>query len=234
LTQIRCIILSVIRHALAPIVPASAGSLGLPRTLAELEPAGDGRVAHVAITFDDGPHPDGTPRILEVLGNAGACATFFVIGEQVQRRPELARRILAGGHALALHGHRHRLQLRLTARQLDADFRLGASAIEDATGTTPRHHRAPYGIYSTPGLRAALARSLQPVLWSAWGRDWRAHTTPERIASRVIRGIAPGGVILLHDADFYSAPRSHERTALALPLILRELKSREIGTVPLV
>jgi peptidoglycan/xylan/chitin deacetylase (PgdA/CDA1 family) len=172
--------------------------------------------------------------MLEILAGAGASATFFVIGEQVQRRPELARRVLADGHALALHGYRHRLQLRQTGEQLEDDIKRGVRAIEDATGTTPRHHRAPYGIYSAAGLHAVRARSLQPLLWSAWGRDWRARTTPARIASRVIANLAPEGVILLHDADFYSAADSHERTAAALPLILSVLNAREIGTVSVV
>jgi peptidoglycan/xylan/chitin deacetylase (PgdA/CDA1 family) len=172
--------------------------------------------------------------MLEILATAGASATFFVIGEHVQRRPELARRILAEGHALALHGHRHRLQLRLRGEQLLDDIDRGVQAIEDATGTTPRHHRPPYGIYSAAGLRAVRSRSLQPLLWSAWGRDWRAHTTPARIAGRVITNLAPDGVILLHDADFYSAADSHERTGAALQLILRELNTREIATVPIV
>jgi peptidoglycan-N-acetylglucosamine deacetylase len=223
----------VVRHALAPLIPRCADSLGLPRTLAGVGSQGDPSV-RVALTFDDGPHPEGTPAMLEILARARARATFFVVGEQVQRRPALARRILEEGHGLALHGHQHQLQLRLSAGELEADLERGLAAIEDAAGVRPRHHRAPYGIYSAAGLRAVRARALQPLLWSAWGRDWRAHTTPERIAARVIRDLTPNGVILLHDADFYSAARSHERTALALPLILTELSEREIGTVPVV
>ncbi len=226
---IRC----VIRHALAPVVPAAARALAVPRTLPVPTDNGACRPA-VAITFDDGPHPEGTPAILEVLAAAGACATFFVIGEQVQRRPELTGRILAAGHTLALHGYRHRLQLRLTAAELASDLRRGAAAIEDATATSVRHHRPPYGIYSVGGLRAAREQGLQPLLWSAWGKDWRKLTTPERIAARVRRALTPGGVILLHDADFYSAKRSYERTVKALPLILAELKMRELATVPVI
>jgi peptidoglycan/xylan/chitin deacetylase (PgdA/CDA1 family) len=219
----------LVRHALAPILPAAARALQIPRTLpGAVDPPA------VAITFDDGPHPEGTPMILEILAGAGASATFFVVGEQVRRRPALVRQILAEGHSVALHGDRHRLQLRLTARQLELDLEQGRAAIEDATGTSPAHHRPPYGIYSASGLRAARARSLQPLLWSTWGKDWRARTTPERIAARATRRLTAGGVILLHDADFYSAKRSHERTALALPLILGQLKALKIGTVPLI
>jgi peptidoglycan-N-acetylglucosamine deacetylase len=215
----------MLRHILAPVVPRAAGTLRLQRTL------GPGAPTAVALTFDDGPHPEGTPRILEILDQAQAKATFFVIGEQVQRRPELAARIVARGHAIALHGHRHVLQLRLTEQQLNADLTRGARVIEEATGREPVWHRPPYGIYSPKGLLAARERGLRPLLWSRWGKDWRKFTTPQRIARRITAGIAPGDVILLHDADFYSAKNSHCRTAQALELIVTELKLRKLGTV---
>jgi len=214
----------VLRHALAPIHAAAAEALGLARAVPV---AGN----EIALTFDDGPHPEGTPAMLEILAAHQARATFFVIGEQVQRRPELLRRMLAGGHAVALHGHRHRLQLRLGSAELRDDLERGLAAIEDATGATPTRHRPPYGIYSPGGLAAARERGLSPLLWATWGKDWRRLTTPSRIARRALHGLAPGDVILLHDADFYSAKRSHERTAAALPLILAELNLRGIGTV---
>lgn len=204
------------------MVPSLARDLGLAQRL----PDGAG----VALTFDDGPHPQGTPAMLEILGHAGARATFFMIGEQVERRPELAAEVVAAGHAVALHGHRHRLQLRLSAAEISADLRRGAAAIEDATGTSPELHRPPYGIYSASGLALARER-FTPLLWSRWGKDWRRLTTAGRIAGRATRHLAPGDVILLHDADFYSAKGSHERTAEALPLILTELKRIETATV---
>ena len=141
----------MVRHTLAPIFEPAARSLALPRVLAN--PTAGGAPV-VAITFDDGPHPEGTPRMLEILAQAGESATFFVIGEQVERRPELVRRMIAEGHGVALHGYRHRLQLRIHDADIDDDIRRGVVAIEDATGTTPRHHRAPFGIYSASGLRA--------------------------------------------------------------------------------
>jgi peptidoglycan/xylan/chitin deacetylase (PgdA/CDA1 family) len=216
--------LTVIRHLLAPVVPPAAGALMLPRRLA---PGTRG----VAITFDDGPHPEGTPAVLELLAQAGARATFFMIGEQVSARPELAGEIAAAGHCIALHGHRHRLQLRFGRGGVEEDLRRGADAIAQATGVEPVWHRPPYGIYSPDGLRAARRSGLKPLLWSQWGRDWRKFTTPQRIYARVTDRLAPGDVILLHDADFYSAKDSHRRTAAALSLILAELRRREIGTV---
>lgn len=213
----------VLRHALAPVVPRAAAGIGLPRTL----PAAGG----VALTFDDGPHPEGTPAVLDLLARAGMRASFFLVGEQVQRRPALAAEILASGHLVALHGHRHRLQLRLSAAESRADLQRGLEAIADATGRTVEWHRPPYGIFSAAGLAAAREAGLKPLLWSRWGKDWRRLTTPARIAARATAEIGAGDVILLHDADFYSSHDSHQRTVKALALIIAELKRREIGTV---
>jgi peptidoglycan-N-acetylglucosamine deacetylase len=217
----------MIRHALAPVLPSAAHALEIPRTLGSFP----GSSAGVCLTFDDGPHPEGTPAVLELLARAGARGTFFVIGEQVKRRPELVARIAREGHIVALHGHRHRLQLRLSAGEVRADLLRGAAAIEDAVGATPAWHRPPYGIYSAAGLRAARVAGMRPLLWSRWGRDWRKFTTPDRIAARVTREMARDDVILLHDADFYSAKNSHERTVAALALIMNELGERKLDTV---
>jgi peptidoglycan-N-acetylglucosamine deacetylase len=213
---------SVIRHLLAPVNRDAAAALMLPRTLT---------ANGVALTFDDGPHPEGTPAVLEVLARTGARATFFVIGEQVRRRPEMLARTIAAGHAVALHGDRHRLQLRLSAAAVAEDLARGVAAIEDAIGIRPAWHRPPFGIYSPAGLRAVHGAGLEPLLWSRWGRDWRKWTTPGAIAARATRSVIGGDVILLHDADFYSARNSHRRTVDALELITTELKRRRLGTV---
>jgi len=185
----------------------------------------------VALTFDDGPHPVGTPAVLAILEEAQIKATFFLVGEQVQRRPALAAEIAQRGHGVALHGYRHRPMPVLSARAVQDDLDRGAEAIETATGVRPKIHRPPYGLYSPAGLDAARDRGLKPVLWSRWGKDWRRFTTPERIASRAGANLCSGDVILLHDADFYSSRGSHERTTEALKLIVRELKRQKIGTV---
>jgi peptidoglycan/xylan/chitin deacetylase (PgdA/CDA1 family) len=212
-----------VNHLLAPVNRPAATALGLPRTL----PAAPG----VALTFDDGPHPVGTPMILELLARHRATATFFVVGEQVRRRPGLLGQIQAQGHQVALHGDRHRLQLRLGRDALLDDLQRGIAAIEDALGEPPRWHRPPYGIYSPAGLTAARAAGLRPLLWSRWGKDWRRLTTPVRIARRAMNGLLPGDVILLHDADFYSSRGSHLRTAGAVEIMLAELSRRKLCTV---
>jgi peptidoglycan-N-acetylglucosamine deacetylase len=205
--------------ALAPIVPAVGTRL--PVVLRE-----EG-VEGVALTFDDGPHPQGTPAVLEILREAGdQKATFFLAGEQVEQRPLLAAEIVAAGHRVELHCHRHRNQLRLTPRSLLDDAERGRAAIEDATGQAIADYRPPYGIFSGAGLRAIRSRGWRPVLWSKWGRDWMRSATAESITRKATTGIRPGDIVLLHDADFYSARNSWERTASALPRILDELTTR--------
>jgi peptidoglycan-N-acetylglucosamine deacetylase len=208
---------------LAPVVPAAAGALRLPRRLSV--------ASGVALTFDDGPHPEGTPAVLELLTREQLRAAFFLVGEQVERRPELAARIAEAGHLVALHGYQHQLQLRMRRAEAEADLRRGVAVIADATGGPPRWHRPPYGIYSPWGLEIAQAAELSPLLWSRWGKDWRRFTTPARIAARAAHELAPGDVILLHDADFYSSRNSHRRTLAALPLIVAELRRRGLDTV---
>jgi peptidoglycan-N-acetylglucosamine deacetylase len=204
--------------ALAPIVPAVGRRL--PVLLRE-----EG-VEGVALTFDDGPHPQGTPAVLEILREADQQATFFLAGEQVEQRPALAAEIVAAGHRVELHCHRHRNQLRLTPRMLLDDAERGRATIEEASGQKIADYRPPYGIFSGAGLAAIRSRGWRPVLWSQWGRDWTRRATAESIARKATAGIRPGDIVLLHDADFYSARNSWERTASALPRILDELATR--------
>ena len=172
----------------------------------------------MVLTFDDGPHPEGTPSVLETLGDAPA--VFFLAGEQVERHPDVAAAVAAAGHEVALHCHRHVNQMLLTPRALADDLRRARAAIADATGREPSLYRPPFGIYTPAGLALARRMGLAPLLWSRWGRDWRARTTPGEIARLATRDLRAGDVILLHDADWYSKPGSHRRTAAALPAVL--------------
>lgn len=207
--------------AAAPICEPVAALLNIPRTTDS---------PGVALTFDDGPHAQGTPAVLEALARESAPATFFLAGEQVERYPALAAEIAAAGHEIALHCHRHRNLLRLTPGQIADDLRRGEAAIIDATGRPPRLHRAPYGIYSVLAL-AHARRRYELLLWSRWGHDWRADATASSIAAEATQDLGAGDVILLHDADFYSAEGSHRRTAAAMPLLLETLKRHGLGAV---
>jgi peptidoglycan/xylan/chitin deacetylase (PgdA/CDA1 family) len=197
--------------ALAAHVPAFAERLHLECRL-------DRRL--VALTFDDGPHPQGTPAILDALDRHGATATFFLVGEQVVQRPALAREIVAAGHEVAVHGFRHTLLLRRRVAAVADDLDRAADAIGTATGLWPVLYRPPYGILSAGALRHVRERGWRPLLWSTWGRDWERRATAESIARRATRGLRPGDVVLLHDSDAYSSADSWRRTAAALPSVL--------------
>jgi peptidoglycan/xylan/chitin deacetylase (PgdA/CDA1 family) len=181
-----------------------------------------------ALTFDDGPHAQGTPAVLEILASAGVGATFFLVGEQLRRNPALGAEILAAGHQIGLHCDRHRNLLRLTPWQVRADIDRAQATIEELTGTTPALYRPPYGVLNAAALALAQGRGWRTLLWSHWARDWEARATPDSIARRVTDGAGEGSVLLLHDADDYSAPGSWRRTVAALPRVLETLQARRL------
>jgi peptidoglycan-N-acetylglucosamine deacetylase len=207
----------------APIWPALRRSLGVEDRTAT--------GAGWALTFDDGPHAQGTPAVLEALASRGVRATFFLVGEQVLRNPAVAAEIVAAGHDLGLHCHRHRNLLRLASWQVREDVARAGAAIEDATGVSPALYRPPYGILNATALRLARRAGRRTLLWTHWGRDWERRATPESIAARVTDDVQEGSVLLLHDADDYSTPGSWRRTVLALPRVLDVLGERGIEAV---
>jgi peptidoglycan/xylan/chitin deacetylase (PgdA/CDA1 family) len=176
-------------------------------------------VRGVALTFDDGPHQQGTPAVLEALHAQRTVATFFLVGEQVERQRTIASEIVAAGHAVGVHGYRHTLLLRRSPRAVRDDLRRALDVIGSVTGIEPCLYRPPYGVFSGPALLHVRRLGWRPLLWSRWGRDWEAGATAEGIAARATRGLGSGDVVLLHDADHYSSPDSWRRTAAALPLV---------------
>jgi peptidoglycan/xylan/chitin deacetylase (PgdA/CDA1 family) len=193
----------------------------------------DGARGTVHLTFDDGPHPGGTPAVLEALAARGAGATFFLVGEQVERFPALAREIAAAGHVVALHGYRHRSQLRVAPRALADELRRASDIIGSTTGRLAPLYRPPYGIFSAAGLALVRRRGDTSWLWSRWGRDWRARATPASVAQLASGELDAGDVILLHDADHYGDPGCWRATAGAVPLILDAIEARGLRSVGL-
>ncbi len=181
-----------------------------------------------ALTFDDGPHAQGTPAVLEILRGESVRATFFLVGEQIRRNPALPREILDAGHEIAIHCDRHRNLLRLSPRQVRDDLARAEDAIATSTGRMPRLYRPPYGVLNAAALRVARGRGWRTLLWSQWGRDWEARATPESIAAKVTEGAGAGAVLLLHDADDYSAPDSWRRTVAALPRVIETMRERSL------
>ena len=208
--------------ASAPVVPAVAAAFGIPLRL----PGSGG----VALTFDDGPHAEGTPATLELLCEAGARATFFLVGEQVERFPALAAEIAAAGHELALHGYRHRSLLGASPARAVGDVRRGLDAIGTAAGVRPRLYRPPYGWLNAGVLVASRRLGLAPVLWSRMACDWRCSTTPRMIVAALTTQLCGGEILVLHDADYYGEPESWRQTVRALPSLLDELDRRRLRT----
>ena len=211
--------------ALAQPVPAVRALLGIESRTA----SGEG----VALTFDDGPHPEGTPAILETLRAHAAHATFFLVGEQVARAPALAAEVAAAGHGIELHCDRHRNLLRLTPGQVNDDLDRATDRIASATGVVPRFHRPPYGVYSATALWSVRRRGLRPLLWTHWGRDWSARATARSIADEITSGLLPGSVLLLHDSDAYASEGSWRNTAAALPEVLDRIAAAGFAHVAL-
>lgn len=178
-----------------------------------------------ALTFDDGPHPQGTPAVLEALSAAGVKATFFLVGEQVRANPTLAAEIVAAGHEIGLHCDRHRNLLRLAPAQVRRDIARAEATIASATGVVPSLYRPPYGVLSGTALRLARARGWRTLLWSQWGRDWEASATGESVASLATQGLGPGSLLLLHDADDYGAHGCWRATVEAVPAIVEAART---------
>lgn len=210
---------------LAPIWSPSRAVLGLCDRLPD--------TTAVALTFDDGPHSEGTPLALDLLSEFDVTATFFLVGEQVEKLPRVAAEIARRGHRIGLHGYRHRTLVRLTARGLEDELSRAAYTIASATGTEPVLYRPPRGMFTYTGLAVARGRGLTPVLWAADGRDWRRSATPTSICARVTARLSGGEIILLHDADHYAASGSWRNTLGSVPLILAELTARGLRAVPL-
>jgi peptidoglycan/xylan/chitin deacetylase (PgdA/CDA1 family) len=170
----------------------------------------------LALTFDDGPDPDGTPAILDALDAADIKATFFLVGEQVDAHPDLAREVATRGHDVQAHCNDHTPHRLLEDPR--ADLWQTIESIFKATGVTPTQQRPPYGCFTEASYDACLQANLQPVYWSAWGEDWE-DIAADRIADFATRDLSDGVVILLHDSARYAHRSSARATAAAIPMI---------------
>lgn len=185
----------------------------------------------VALTFDDGPDPEWTPKALDALDAAGVKGTFFLIGRKVKKYPEVAREIVRRGHAIGLHSHRHdRLMSFRLASTWRRDLQRGLRAIREATGEDTRLFRPPIG-HTNPSIPGVLRElRLVTIGWSVSGRDGIAGD-PEDVAARVADGLEDGAIVLLHDA----AEREDREPpgVRALPKILDAIREKGLEVVSL-
>ncbi len=191
------------------------------------------RRGEVAITFDDGPDPEVTPRVLDCLDARGAKASFFCVGERALAVPELVQEIVRRGHSIENHSHRHSTALAWYGPwRLRRELAAAQAALAGTAGAPPRFFRAPYGMRS-PFVDPVLARlGLTCVSWTRRGYD-TLDADATRVLRRLVKGLAPGDLLLLHDG-MASLERRGDPTVLAvLPRLLERLADRGLKPVSL-
>jgi peptidoglycan/xylan/chitin deacetylase (PgdA/CDA1 family) len=217
-------------HALNLAFGFAPATTALGPVISEL-PRGSVERGEVALTFDDGPDVDLTPRVLDLLDEAGAKATFFCVGARARAHPHVVREIASRGHAVENHafGHSRAMGFWGVGRMV-RDIGDAQKALADITGQAPKFFRAPFGI-RTPLTEPALARlGLRCVAWNVRSLD-SVDRRAERVAARVIRRLAPGSIVLMHDGlEGQRRARSRQSTTPsvlgALPLVLAVMNTR--------
>lgn len=153
---------------------------------------------HIVLTYDDGPQPGGTDRVLAALDELGATATFFVLVGRARRHPALLSQVVAAGHEIALHGVDHRSLTDFTPAEVTARTARGRAELEDLAGVEVRWMRPPYGRQTFATWRAIRRTGLEPVLWGPTLLDSRDASTEERLG-RAMRDAKAGSILLAHD-----------------------------------
>jgi len=191
---------------------------------------GPATTARVALTFDDGPGPS-TPAVLDALRAAGARATFFVLGRQVEAHPDLVARMADEGHQIANHGYDHGILVFRDAAHVRDQLDRTERAVTAIAGPDTMSHlfRAPHGFRGPLTSRAAARAGYRTVGWTTGVFD-SAQPGTDVIVDRVTRALRPGGIILLHDADGWNPSASRSQTAAALPAICE--RARALGLEP--
>ena len=196
-------------------------------------PAASGARGEVAITIDDGPDPAVTPRVLAQLAQFEATATFFCVGERVQRYPELAREILRQGHAIENHSQRHRHDFSLLGpKRMHREIVEAQDSIAGVTGSVPTFFRAPAGLRN-PFLQPLLDDlQLRLASWTRRGFD-TVNGNPDVIYKRLAASLQGGDILLLHDANAARGPAELPVILDVLPRLLDTLRGRQLTPVTL-
>ncbi len=183
----------------------------------------------MALTFDDGPSPDTTPRVLDALRDAGARATFFVLGKHAVRHPELVSRMVEEGHEVASHGWSHQIMVFSSPGAIRTELNRTAEVLVRAGAPRPRFFRAPHG-FRGPFLNHEAAKLGSSVAGWTKGVFDTARPGAETIAERAESGMRPGAILLLHDADG-NGHDDRSQTADALPSILERMTAKGLQPV---
>ena len=223
---------ALLSHAAVAVLSLIPRTRLLGPNLLRLPAAHAGR-GEVAITIDDGPDPRTTAAVLDLLDAHGARASFFCIGERVERYPELVRDIVRRGHRVENHTARHRLDFALLGpRGCLAEVAAGQASILQVTGVAPCYLRAPAG-FRNPWCWTALERcGLRLASWTRRGFDTR-DGNPERVLARLTRGLGAGDILLLHDGHCALDARGEPVILAVLGSLLPLLRERSLRAVPL-
>jgi peptidoglycan/xylan/chitin deacetylase (PgdA/CDA1 family) len=186
----------------------------------------------VSLTFDDGPAMPWTIRVLDALAQLDARATFFMVGEQVLTAPAVAHTVVAAGHEVQLHCHRHLRHTELSEQEIERDTRTALATLEPL-GVRPTHWRTPWGVQTAASARVAKANGLKLVRWTHDTHDWRGDT-PTAMLARALPDLRDGGVVLMHDALGPGATRSGcQSTIELLGELVRRARSDGLSVGPL-
>jgi len=185
----------------------------------------------VALTFDDGPDPEYTPRIMDALAAAGVLATFFMVGRQVEAAGAVARGVAAAGHDVGNHTYRHRHLWTLSPAASVAEVDRGAATIAQAVGAPPRYFRPPWGTFNWAAYARAAQIGEQRILWSVRPEGLLVAAPAPRMVSLVVRKAHPGAIVNLHDRGGH--PSTPKETWTALPGMIAGLRARGFELVPL-
>jgi polysaccharide deacetylase family sporulation protein PdaB len=180
----------------------------------------------VALTFDDGPYPPYTGQILDILKEEKVPATFFVVGRNAEKHPELVRRIVAEGHQLGNHTYNHVDLLKADRTTIADEVDRTNKVLQAITGAPAHVVRPPHGFRDSVVLDVMAERGLKVVEWSVMSRDW-TNPGADTIASRTLDNVKSGAVILLHDGDGVVAVAPRTQTVEATRKIIRELKAKD-------
>ncbi len=189
----------------------------------------------VAFTFDDGPSPIYTPRILDILREYDIIATFFMVGAHLEKYPEVGERIADEGHEIGNHTYDHVHVPTTDASELSAQILKTNIEVLKVTGQYPNYIRPPRGFYDDRFRRLAELMGQIIVLWSLSSQDWRPGMTVDGIINRVLTKVKPGDIILFHDSGALVSSEGGSRvnTVEALPKIIEGLYSMGYKIVPL-
>ena len=212
--------------ALAACLRLPAGAADAPAAASKAEPASKLfytqfhiKTNALAMTFDDGPHPKNTPRLLDMLKERNIKATFFLIGKNVKANPEIVQRIVAEGHEIANHTWDHKMLRSMGPEKINEELQSTQDAIVEACGITPKLYRPPFGAVTTKQEKAIMEKFNYPAInWEVDTNDWKAPRSIAKVHDTVLRDAHAGSIILCHDI--------HVETIDAMPTTLDDLKAK--------